>query len=82
MKDGENFDDIVLVEEVDREWEPPHKNTASVQKDAYVGQWGFRRPRDRRIQFEKELDTWARLLRFVPCCRLIGFSLRTRLNVD
>src|SRR5687768_9507867 len=57
MKDGEDFDDVVFVKEIHGEWEPPRENTASVQKDARVGQRGLRRSLDRRIQLEKELDT-------------------------
>lgn len=82
MKDGEHLDDLASVEEVDCEWEPPRKNTASVHKDARVRQRGLRRSLDGRIQLEKKLDTQARMFRFVPCRRLIGFSLRARLNVD
>ena len=82
MKDGENLDDLIFVEGVDRKWEPPRKNTAGVQKDAGVSRRGFRRPLDRRIQLEKELDTQARLFRFVPCRCRIGFSPSARLNID
>ena len=37
MKNGENFDDVALVDEIDCERETPHQNTASAKIDLCVG---------------------------------------------
>jgi hypothetical protein len=56
MQDGDNFDDVVLVKEVHREWEPPHDNASNVHEDLWVHQRRLRGSFYRGIQLEKELD--------------------------
>jgi hypothetical protein len=57
MQDSEDFDDVVFVKEVHREWEPPHENTASVHENVRVDQWSLRGSFYRGVQLEKKLDT-------------------------
>jgi hypothetical protein len=57
MQDGDNFDDVVRVEEVHREWEPPHENAASVHENLRVDKRSLRRSFYRGVQLEKELDS-------------------------
>lgn len=57
MQDGKNFDDIVFVQEVHREREPPHENAASVHENLCVDRRSLRGSFYRGVQLEKELDT-------------------------
>jgi hypothetical protein len=82
VKDGEDFHDVSVVNEIDSEREAPRKDPASLEEDGRVSQRAVRCPFYRSVELEEELNTQARLLRLVPCRCLIGFSLRARLNVD
>src|SRR5882672_220912 len=62
--------------------EPTHQDAAYFPKDHAVSERDFRCLLYCRIELQKELDSQSRLLRLVPCRCLVGFSLRTRLNVD
>jgi hypothetical protein len=57
MKDSEDFDDIVLADEIDREWESPHQYAASIQKNGRIGQWALGCLFYGSVQLEEELDT-------------------------
>ena len=57
MKDSENLHDIVLVDEVHREREPPRENAASFHEDLRVSQRSFRGLFYRSVQLEQKLDT-------------------------
>ena len=82
MKDREDLHEVLVVNEVDREREAPRKNAASLQENGRICERVLRCPFYCSVELEEELDTQPRLFRFVPCRRLIGFSLRARLNVD
>ena len=56
MKDREDLDDLVLVDEVDREREPPRQNSASVHEDGRIGQRSFRSSLYCGVELEEELD--------------------------
>ena len=82
MKDGEDFHDLSVVDEIDGEREAPRKNAASLEEDGCVSEWVVRRAFYRSIELKEELETQARLFRLVPCGCVTGLSLRARLNVD
>ncbi len=56
MKDGEDFDDIVFVDEIERERESPRQYAASIQKNGRIGQWRLGRLFYRSVQLEEKLD--------------------------
>jgi hypothetical protein len=52
VKDGEDFDDVSVVDEIDGKRETPHKNAASLKEDRCVREWVVRRPFYRSIELE------------------------------
>lgn len=82
MKDREHLDDVVVANEIDCKREAPHKDAASLQENGCICERIVRCPFDRGVEFKKELDTQPRMFGFVPCRRLVGLSLRVRLNLD
>ena len=82
VEDGEDFQNVSVVDEIDGEREAPSKNAANLEEYGCVSEWVVRRPFYRSIELEEELETQARLFRLVPCGCVTGLSLRARLDVD
>jgi hypothetical protein len=57
VKDGEDFHDVSVVDEIYGERKAPRKNAASLKQDGWVSEWVVRRPFYRSIELEEELET-------------------------
>lgn len=82
MRDRADLHEVLVVNDVDSEREAPRKNAASLPENGCICERILRCPFYSNVELEEEFETLPRLFGFVPCRRLIGFSLRPRLNVD
>lgn len=68
--------------EIDGGRETTQQDTPGFPEHRRIDQRRFHSPFNGRVQLKKEFDSKPRLLRFIPCRSLPGFSLGARLNMQ